>query len=105
MTTLSNFLTAQEQFNAAIDASVEGLSGDISKLNEMIADLQNSPDRVTAADQVRIDALAEAGAALASKIAAVDELTPPAAPEVPAEDPPVPVEDVTNADGVALDNA
>lgn len=83
MATLKEFLTAQEGYNGEVATAVDGIVADVAKLNKMIEDLNNSPDRVTPEDQARIDALASAGRALADKAKAADELTAPDAPPPP----------------------
>lgn len=99
MSKLSEYLDKQTAFNtqqttglSSVAESVTDLSGDIETLNEKITELQNSPDRVTEEDQVRIDGLEAEGAALAEKAAAVSAaLTTLAAktpPKPPVEEPP-----------------
>jgi len=83
MSKLSDYLTAQEGYNTEIGTAVDGIVGDVAELNRMIAELQNSPDRVTAEDQARIDALQSAGLALAGRVKDADALTPPVAPPTP----------------------
>lgn len=83
MSKLSDYLTKQEGYNTAIGASVDGIVADVAELNRLIAELQNSPDRVTAEDQARIDALEAAGSALSDRVKAADELTPPVVPPAP----------------------
>jgi uncharacterized small protein (DUF1192 family) len=83
MSKLSDYLTAQEGYNSAIGSSIDGIVADVAELNRLIAELQNSPDRVTADDQARIDALQAAGATLTASAQAADDLTPPVAPPAP----------------------
>ncbi len=98
MSKISEYIAAQTAFNArigtSIDAattSVQGLSGDIETLNAKITELQNSVGAVTPEDQALLDEAQTQGEALAAKVeaaanalAALDALTPPTAPVVPA---------------------
>lgn len=81
MSKVSEFADAQEAFNAAIQASVEGLTGDIAALNNIIAALPQ-PAEISVEDQARLDALKAVGQVIADKLAALDALTPPVAPPV-----------------------
>lgn len=108
MSKLSDFLTAQEQFNAtqsagidsvvesvsSVSTSLTGLAGDVQSLNDKITELQNSVGGVTPEDQARIDNLQSQGATMAEKVtsasaalataatalAALDAATPPVVP-------------------------
>lgn len=80
MTAISDFAAAQTEHNARMNAALTGLSGDITALNAKIAELQNSPGAITAADQLLLDDLQAQAEALATRIEAADALTPPATP-------------------------
>lgn len=78
---IAAFVTAQTQYNNEIGASIDGLVSDIATLNETIEELQNTPPVLDPADQALLDELTTQGAALAARIKAADELTPPTPPE------------------------
>lgn len=80
MSAVSQFAAAQNAFNVKMDASIAGLTGDIKKLNDEIAQLQNSPGNITPEDQALLDGLQERGQTISDKLAALDALTPPAVP-------------------------
>lgn len=94
MSKISDFAAQQKSFNDAVSAAVDsmqasltGISGDITTLNDKITALQNSAGGVTPEDQALIDDLQAQGAVLSNKatalaeaLAALDALTPPAAP-------------------------
>lgn len=80
MSAISDFATAQNAFNDRMDAAITGLGGEVATLNAEIAKLQASPGTISAADQTSLDALTTRGAAIATKLEALDALTPPAPP-------------------------
>ncbi len=80
MSAISDFAAKQTAFNARIDAGITGISGDVQKLNALIAQLQSSPGSITPEDQAALDALQTQGDALSTKVEALDALTPPAVP-------------------------
>jgi hypothetical protein len=79
MATLDEFITQQTAFNEQLNTALTGITGDIQNLNDQIAVLQGTPGTLTPAQQAAIDALAATGAALATKAAGLDDLTPPVA--------------------------
>lgn len=97
MSAISDFVTAQKQFNQDTGDSIDdvlghvtGIEGDIKSLNDKITELQNNPGPITAADQALLDGLQMDGKALADKakaasdaIHALDAKTPPVAPPTP----------------------
>lgn len=83
MGAIKDFSDKMKLHNDAVDQAVSGIAGDIQELNDKITALQNSQGAVTTEDQALLDDLEQRGAALATKIAALDALTPPPAPPVP----------------------
>lgn len=83
MSQISNFAARQNAFNDRLDVAVTGLQGDIKSLNEAIQKLQDSQGQVTPEDQALLDQIEARGDQLASKLEALDALTPPAAPDTP----------------------
>jgi uncharacterized coiled-coil protein SlyX len=80
MTAISDFAAKQQQFNARMDAAVDGLTKDVADLNAKILELQQTPGAITPEDQALLDSLEERGNAIAAKLEALDGLTPPAPP-------------------------
>ncbi len=83
MGAIKDFADKMKLHNDAVDAAVDGISADIQALNDKITALQNSAGQVTPEDQALLDDLEARGAALATKIAALDALNPPPQPAVP----------------------
>ena len=79
---IAAFAAAQQVTNDAIDAAVTGLQGDVDNLNKQIAVLQSSPGALTPADQATLDTIQARGSGIASKLEALDAITPPATPVV-----------------------
>lgn len=80
-----DYVTAVNEGFGAIGASVDNVVADINKLNAKILELENSPDRVTAADQQLITESLAIMSGLKTKATALDEMTAPdAVPEPPA---------------------
>ena len=84
MSAISEFAAKQAAHNAAIDAGLDGIAGDVQGLKDLIAQLQTSPGTISAEDQATLDALEAKAAATADKVAALDAATPPIAPPEPA---------------------
>lgn len=82
MSVISDYATAQAAFNARIETSVNGITADVTSLNDKITELQNSPGRISPEDQALLDGLQAQGAALATKLEALDAIVtvPPPAP-------------------------
>ncbi len=92
MSAVSDFVTAQKQFNKDVGEGIDhisehvtGLQGDVKSLNDKIAALE-----VTPADLADFEALKADGKSLSDKlkvvgdaIHALDDLTPPVAPPTP----------------------
>jgi ABC-type transporter Mla subunit MlaD len=74
------FAAKQNEFNARAEAAIQGIGGDITKLNDLITTLQNSAGQISPEDQATLDQLQTAGEAVAKKFEALDALTPPAVP-------------------------
>jgi methyl-accepting chemotaxis protein len=82
MSAISDFAAAQKSFNDRIDSAVSGLSDDISQLNAKIEELQTSPGTITPEDQALLNELQQRGEAIATKLEALDAMTPPTPPAV-----------------------
>jgi uncharacterized protein YaaN involved in tellurite resistance len=80
MSAISDFAAKQKAFNATIDSAITGITGDVKTLNDKIAALQASAGTVTPEDQALLDELEAAGNSLASRVTALDDLTPPTPP-------------------------
>jgi predicted nucleic acid-binding Zn-ribbon protein len=80
MSKISDFADKQTAHNDAIDTAVAGLQGDIKALNDKIAELQNTSGTISPEDQALLDGIEARSSAIATKIAALDALTPPAVP-------------------------
>lgn len=68
-----------------IGAAVNDIDGDVTRLQARILELENSPDRVTPADQAIITDLVSMVADLKTKTQALNERTP--TPEPPPAEP------------------
>lgn len=80
MSAISTFAAKQQEFNDKIDAAVTGLTEDIKTLNDKIEELQNSAGGVTPEDQALLDNIEARSDAIAQKLEALDNLTPPPVP-------------------------
>lgn len=80
MSAISDFAAKQNAFNDRMDTAVADLTGDVKSLNDTIAKLQSSPGTITDEDQASLDALQKRGEAIATKLEALDALTPPKPP-------------------------
>ncbi len=80
MSAISDFAAKQKAHNDAISAGIDGIATDVKTLNDKITALQNSPGTITPEDQATLDQLDATGQALADKVKAVDDLTPPPVP-------------------------
>jgi len=80
MSAISDFATKQNAFNDRIDAAVTGVQADVKFLQDTIDKLQNSPGTITPEDQALLDQLDARADAVATKLEALDALTPPVPP-------------------------
>src|SRR4051812_13143715 len=85
MSKITAFAAAVSASFAAINQSVSGIQTDITSLKAQIEALQNSPGEISAEDQATLDAIQATAETVASKLAALDGLTPPEAPAPEAE--------------------
>lgn len=68
-------LTATEGHLQEIGASVDAIVADVDRLHAKIMELENSPDRVTDADQARITAIVGMVGGLKDRVKALDDKT------------------------------
>lgn len=80
MSAISDFATKQNAFNDRIDTAISDLSSDVQALNDKITELQNSPGAITPEDQALLDAIQARTGTVATKLEALDALTPPKPP-------------------------
>ena len=80
MSKIGDFATAQNAFNDRIDTAVSGLTADIAELNAEILKLQNTSGEVTPEDQALLDGIQARSSAIADKLDALDQITPPVPP-------------------------
>lgn len=80
MTVISDFAAKQNAFNARMDASIQGLTGDVAELNRKIQELQNTSGVITPEDQALLNDLEQRGEAIAQRLEAMDAERPPAPP-------------------------
>lgn len=80
MSAISDFAAKQNAFNDRMDAAVAGLQGDVKTLNDQIAALQATQGQITPEDQALLDQIEQRGDAIATKLEALDALTPPTPP-------------------------
>lgn len=80
MTAISEFAAKVTAFIDRQDTAVADLQGDIKSLQDQIAALQSSPGTITPEDQALLDGIQERASTVATKLEALDSLTPPVAP-------------------------
>lgn len=80
MSAISEFAARQTAFNDRQDAAVQGISDDVAELKAEIEKLQNTQGTITAEDQALLDSIQARSEAIATKLEALDALTPPAPP-------------------------
>ena len=97
MSQIDDFITQQTSFNTAnseaiatMSGAVDGLAGDIANLGAQIAALQGAAGGLTPEQQAALVTITETSSVVSSKLAglstalaALDALTPPAAPVEP----------------------
>lgn len=81
---IADYADRAKAYQDSMDASIDGIQGDVVFLNEKIAALQASQGTLTPEDQALLDQIEARGLALADKVKAVDDMTPPAPPAPPA---------------------
>jgi chromosome segregation ATPase len=81
MSAISDYAAKQAAFQDRIDTAITGLTADIAELNALIVTLQNTPGPISAEDQATLDTLQARTEAIATKVEALDALTPPAVPK------------------------
>lgn len=78
---IADFAAAMSAFFDRQDVAVTAIQGDVQLLTDQIAVLANSAGSVlSASDQTLLDALAARAAGIATKLDALDAMTPPAGP-------------------------
>ncbi len=82
MSKISDFADAMNVFIDREDRAVAALQDDVKTLNDKITELQNSAGAITPEDQALLDAITVKAGAIADKLDALDDLTPPAPPVV-----------------------
>lgn len=80
MSAVSEFSVKQNAFNDRMDAAVAGLESDVKSLNDTITKLQNTAGAITPEDQALLDAIQSRSEGIATKLSALDSLTPPVPP-------------------------
>lgn len=83
MSAISDFAAKQKAFNDRQDKAVEGLTEDVKTLNDKITELQNNPGTITPEDQALLDDIQARSEGIATKLEALDALTPPTVPPTP----------------------
>lgn len=81
MSAISDFADKMKVHNDAVDDAINGLIGDVQNLSKQIADLQTSAGQTTPQDQAILDGIEQKATDITSKLAALDSLTPPPAPQ------------------------
>ena len=80
MTVIGDFATKQKAFNERLGTAIGGLTDDIAALNKKIGELQRTTGNMTPENEALLDELQAQGEAMATKLEALDALTPPAPP-------------------------
>ena len=83
MSAVSDFGDRMKVYTDSMDASIDGIVGDVKNLNDQIAALQASQGQITPADQALLDGIEATAKGLSEKVSAADALTPPVAPPAP----------------------
>jgi hypothetical protein len=89
MTVISDFAATVQSHFDSVATSIDGLSGDVQGLKDMIETLQNTPGAITPEDQALLDQIQSRAEEIASRIVTLDAMTPPAPPAEPPVEPPV----------------
>lgn len=80
MSAISDWAARQKTFTDRIDTAVAGLTDDVRALRDEINRLQTSPGAITPEDQALLDGIQTRSEAVATKLEALDQITPPAPP-------------------------
>jgi hypothetical protein len=80
MSAISDFATAQNAFQDKVDAAITDIATELKTANDQIAALQASQGGITPSDQALLDGIQARTSAAATKLAALDTLTPPTPP-------------------------
>lgn len=80
MSAISDFAAKQTDYNNRLSAAIDGVAADVASLNAKIEELQNTPGPISPEDQALLDQLQAQGEVIASRLEAVDNLTPPVPP-------------------------
>lgn len=80
MSAITEFSAKQQAFNARIETAVTGIAGDVDNLTQQIRDLQNALGTLSPEDAAALQTILDSSEALASKLEALDGLTPPKVP-------------------------
>lgn len=80
MSAIKDFAEKVNAYHAKIDTAITGLTEDVATLKAKIEELQNTPGAITPEDQALLDAIQSQLEAVATKLEALDALTPPKTP-------------------------
>lgn len=80
MSAISEFSTKLQAFFARSDAAIAGLTADVESLADQIRKLQETAGQITPEDQALLDDIEARTDAVATKLEALDNLTPPTPP-------------------------
>lgn len=80
MSVISDYAAKQNAFHDRQDAAVAGVTADVEAQAALIKQLQDNPGPITPEDQALLDQLQARNEAVAAKLEALDQLTPPPAP-------------------------
>lgn len=80
MSAISDFAATVNASFDRIGTAVTDLQGDVKSLQDQIKALQDSQGQITPSDQALLDGIQAKAADVSTKLAALDELTPPVPP-------------------------
>ncbi len=80
MSVISDYAAKVNAFQDRVDTAITGIGGDIDALNAEILKLQNTSGAITPEDQALLDGIQARSEAIATKLEALDALTPPPPP-------------------------
>lgn len=87
MSAISDFAAKQAAFNQDVSNDLDAIQANITNLNALITQLQNSAGTISPEDQATLDTLQTAGTDLQTKADALAGKTPPAVPVVAPDAP------------------